>query len=99
MNLNFLSELDDEEQFEIYQVLQDKFGAYCNRLNGVSFLMKDGTVDDYDTNDFGYFEFLEDEEFYIVKMTSEYKIPKVDVLEYKFYNFSFQRYQYPKHSF
>lgn len=89
--MNFLEELDDDQQFEIYQVLQDKFGNNAQRLNGVSFLMKDGTVDNYDTNDYNYFEFIDyDEEFYIVKMTYEYKIPKADVKEYKFYNFSFQ---------
>lgn len=91
MNLDFLSELDDEEQYTLYQVLQDKFGAYCKRLNGVSFLLKDGTVDNYDVPDYNYFEFIDyDEEFYIVKMLYEYKIPKVDVKEYKFYHFSFQ---------
>jgi len=86
-----LEELDDDEQYTLYQNLTDKFGNNAQRLNGVSFLMNDGTVDNYDTNDYNYFEFIDyDEEFYIVKMVYEYKIPKVDVKEYKFYHFSFQ---------
>lgn len=61
----------------------------------VSFLMKDGTIDDYDTHDYNHFEFLEsDEEFYEVKMTYDYKITKKDVEKYKFYHFSFQSFQY-----
>ena len=93
--MKFLEELDDDQQFQIFQTLQDKFGNNAQRLNGVSFLMKDGTIDDYDTQDYNYFEFLEnDEEFYEVRMTYEYKIPKKDVEKYKFYHFSFQNFQY-----
>lgn len=95
MEIDFLEELDDEQQYEILQILTDKFGNHAKRLNGVSFLMKNGTVDNYDTNDYNYFEFDEsDEEFYIVKMLYEYKIPKKDVQKYKFYKFSFQAYEF-----